>query len=420
MVARAADPPHPPASAVSPRRELPDYDGLPDPGPRAVEVLAWVPRVIFFPVYLVTEFVVRRPLGWLVVTAERNEWPSEILSFFTFGGQKNVGIVPSFYVDLGFRPTAGVYFFWNELLHPRHDIRLRATVWTDGYTFSFADRWRTDGAGSRLQLRGEATRRPDVTFYGLGPRSLDEDLRRFGLDRWAAELAYDWRLGYGEHVRASLALRDHRFRESRCCDAPLEDELRDGYGAFAGRLDVTFDTRSGWPRRQTGVRASAMIEHVSRLGGEGSWLRTGGTAGAFWDVTMGRIVGITATAQLVEPLEGEVPFLELIDLGGGPAMNGFRPRRLLGASAASASLRYEWPIWAALAGSLQVEVGNVFDGRFEDFDPSLLRLSTSIGIRSMGASDHELQFILGVGTETFDQGAALTAIRLGFGGTYGF
>jgi hypothetical protein len=65
-------------------------------------------------------------------------------------------------------------------------------------------------------------------------------------------------------------------------------------------------------------------------------------------------------------------------------------------------------------------VGNFFGPRFAELDPALLRLSTAIGLRSMGASDHELQLLLGVGTETFEQGAALTSVRLAVGGTYGF
>jgi hypothetical protein len=300
-------------------------------------------------------------------------------------------------------------------------------VWTDGYTFSFADRWRMDEAGSRLQLRTEATRRPDLIFHGIGPRSLEDDLVRIAQDLLAAELSFDWKLGFGEHLKASVSLHDHGFGPSDCCSGGHIEDLAmpppgypDGYTAFTQRLEATFDTRHPWPQNQTGLRADAFVEHGATLDDLGSWVKTGATVGAFWDVSRGRTLGLTATAALGEDIDGVIPFTELIDKGGRGVMVGFRPRRLLGESGASASLRYEWPVWAALAGSLQVEMGNVFGAEFEDFSPKLFRISTAFGLRSMGPSDHELQMLIGVGTETFDQGAALTSIRLAIGGTYGF
>ena len=64
----------------------------------------WVPRVILFPLYAVSEYVVRRPLGWLVSTAERERWPTLIIDFFTFGNRQG-GVVPTLFIDLGMRPT---------------------------------------------------------------------------------------------------------------------------------------------------------------------------------------------------------------------------------------------------------------------------------------------------------------------------
>jgi hypothetical protein len=51
-----------------------------------------VPRVILSPIYFVTEYVIRRPIGWLMSTAERNQWPSIVANFFTFGPEKKAGV----------------------------------------------------------------------------------------------------------------------------------------------------------------------------------------------------------------------------------------------------------------------------------------------------------------------------------------
>ena len=43
------------------RRAVPDYDGRPDRR-TAGDVAIWIPRVVLYPVHLVTEYVLRRPL----------------------------------------------------------------------------------------------------------------------------------------------------------------------------------------------------------------------------------------------------------------------------------------------------------------------------------------------------------------------
>src|SRR5687767_15236803 len=92
------------------KKPVPDYDGREEPGPDAGDVLLWVPRTAFFPLYLVSEYVLRRPLEWFVVTAEREQWPTLVLDFFTFGPDRTAGVFPTALFDFGFRPSVGLYF----------------------------------------------------------------------------------------------------------------------------------------------------------------------------------------------------------------------------------------------------------------------------------------------------------------------
>ena len=63
-----AEPPvEPPVE--SPKREVPDYSGRPPPPATAGDVALWVPRILFFPLYLTSEYVLRRPIGAFLVTA---------------------------------------------------------------------------------------------------------------------------------------------------------------------------------------------------------------------------------------------------------------------------------------------------------------------------------------------------------------
>src|SRR5678815_5533882 len=83
------------STAGAPRRERADFRGQQDPPPTTGEVLIWVPRVILLPVYLVTEYVVRVPVGALSTTAEKNHWPTAAFDFFVFGPEHRGGIVPT-------------------------------------------------------------------------------------------------------------------------------------------------------------------------------------------------------------------------------------------------------------------------------------------------------------------------------------
>ena len=90
--AAAADPPA--------KRPIPDYDGRARKDEQSA--LLWAPRILASPLYLTSEYVIRRPMGWLVTTAERDHWPAAILDFFTFGAVQKAGIIPTTLYDFGF------------------------------------------------------------------------------------------------------------------------------------------------------------------------------------------------------------------------------------------------------------------------------------------------------------------------------
>jgi hypothetical protein len=152
-------------------------------------------------------------------------------------------------------------------------------------------------------------------------------------------------------------------------------------------------------------------------------VRYGATAGGFLDLGRnGRMVSISVALSFIDPLlPGEpVPFTELAAIGGGESMRGFTPGRLLGRSSAVATLRYRWPIWVWLDGSIQLATGNVFEAHLSNFAPSLLRLSGAIGIESVGSPDSSLELLVGAGTETFEHGTQVTSLRLIVGSNHGF
>jgi hypothetical protein len=117
---------------TTPERALPDYDGRADPAPTAGERLLWIPRILLFPLWATTEFLLRRPLSALMRWAEHlaadAKPPTNPLRFFVFD-EGRVQLIPTLLVDFGNRPSVGFYVRWNEAGHPNHHLRFHFAFW---------------------------------------------------------------------------------------------------------------------------------------------------------------------------------------------------------------------------------------------------------------------------------------------------
>lgn len=86
------------------KRAPQDY-GAPDEPTTAGDVLVWPPRVVLFPLWLLTEFVFRRPIGWVVQSAEKGRWIQNAQDLLTFGSKDaplgEFAIFPSALLDFG-------------------------------------------------------------------------------------------------------------------------------------------------------------------------------------------------------------------------------------------------------------------------------------------------------------------------------
>jgi len=418
------------------KRQLPDYDGR-DGGPtKPGEPLLWVPRVLLFPAYVVSEYVVRRPIGALMAGAERAHLPETLYNFFMLDQERKVGWVPTFFVDFGFKPSAGVYFFWDDAFARGNDLRLHAATWgTHWLAGSVTDRIHLNRSDT-FTLQASGIRRPDFRFYGTGAKSVEGNVSRFGADKLEASGTFGVALGGLSRLDAGLGARSVHFRdpeEYRRTSTPtraaqgffaLPDGFERGYEAGFSRTQLRLDSRSSRPASQTGFRLDIEAEQGSapRAGSPSGWLRYGAIAGAFLDLNdRARVLSLSVATLFSDPLtNAPVPFTELVQLGGSQPMPGFVPGRLFGRSAFVTTLGYHWPIWVWLDGTIQAAVGNVYEKHLRDFDTSLLRFSGAVGFETAGISDNPVQLLVGFGTETFDQGAQINSLRFVFGTNRGF
>lgn len=417
-------------------RPVPDYDNRGEAPTTAGDVALWVPRLLVSPLYLVSEFVVRRPLGALVTTAELNDWPAILVDFFTFGPDRHAGIVPIGLIDFGFRPSIGLYFWWDDFLFEGNELRIRGSYGGQG--------WRTASLRDRIELQEDRTwlslevlfeQRPDWVFYGLGPESPNALQSRFEKIEIGGSALFESHVWRSSTAIWEIGVTDVRFGDASCCDDPSVARRVDqgdfpalppgwsGYTKGFNRLELALDTRLERPAPGDGVRVEVEGEHGFDLDDPVArrWLKYGGNVSGFWDPSGdNRVVSLTLTALFADPLgSASVPFTEQVQLGGLEHMRGYLDGRLVDRSAAVAALEYQWPIWVWLDGRVHAAVGNVFGEHLDGFDPSLLRLSFGIGFETMDSRDNSFGLILAAGSEPFDR-FEISSVRFLFGTLRGY
>ncbi len=426
------------ADAAPQKRALPDYDVAPEPR-TAEDYLWWVPRVALAPFHYAIELLIRRPLGAIITAIEENKLAQRALYYFTFGGRPDVGVAPTVLADFGVLPSVGLYFFWDDALAKYNHLRVHFGTWgPDWLSLAVVDRYDV-GPRSTAALHASFTRRSDYPFYGLGPDSKEENGVRYAATTIDVGPEYKLRFGHGFAFSSAAGGRAVTFGEGTCCGAPtLQARIQnaelpspprfaDGsysLGYYSAR--AVYDSRDKRPMSQSGVRLEAYgspATDVSRRPGN-SWVSYGATAAGFVDLTgKSRVLSLSLATLFVDPISGagsDIPFNELVSLGGTGLMRGYLQGRLVDRSAAVATLNYQWPIWAFLDGTVQASTGNVFGAGLERIAAEKLRLSTGIGLRTSNTPDNQIEFLVGFGTDTFENGARITSFRLGFGATRGF
>lgn len=419
---------------AEPKRPAQDYGAPKDDS--VTDAALWVPRVVLFPLWLLSEFVVRRPIGALVKVAEREQWPDEVVNFFTFGERKQFSIFPSALFDFGLLPSVGFNAKWKYFLAEPNTARLHFGTWGPDWiaarlvdTYALSDH-------DDLSLDVSYQVRQDNRFYGMGPRSPRTTLSRYRIERVEASAVYEDRPWRSSALELRAGVRHLAIGQGTCCGDPSLTEsvargvfpAPPGYGGdYTGafqRVALALDSRKPRPEQGSGVRVELEGEGVFAPGApsqRAAWVRYGAEAGAFLDITgTQRVVSISAAAALADPLLGTIPFLEQATLGGDKPMRGYLRDRLIDRSSFVASMRYTWPIWVYLDGVIEAEAGNVFGVGLSGLDPKLFRLSSGIGVRSNGERASGFELLLAGATDPLDEGFRVSSFRLLIGSHHGF
>ncbi|HJL19220.1 MAG TPA: hypothetical protein RMH99_26380, partial [Sandaracinaceae bacterium LLY-WYZ-13_1] len=401
-----------------------DY-GRPPPRRDPAEALLWVPRVIFFPVHLVLEYVVRHPVGWVLKQIEL----TGIDQTMEPPGDQEPGpwrwwFRPSARYDHGFAPSLGL-----ALLARSQPEGARLGVGVEAWGLNRLRGWafargRTGRHEVRLSLRGGY--RADGLFHGLGWDAQRDPPIRYTRARGEAELTGTTRVWRQSALSAGLRLAVERFDASDFGPRPEaqnEAALVDVPG-FAGIAPLSLFTRAIFDTRTEAEQRHGSGARLDLEGGWGvdlergpsaSWARGAASSLLALELRRDRTLALRGRVALAEPLgDAPVPFTERIWLGGAfGRMSGFRRGHLIGASAATLGLRYRYAVWPWLDAELFGDVGNVFGRGFEDFHVERLRLSFGFALRGDQARDFSLR--VAFGTAPFVNGTSIDSVRFALG-----
>lgn len=417
-----------------PKREVPDYDGRGEDPTTAGEALLWVPRIALAPVWLVSEYVLRYPLGGLVIALDKlglQDFLAEESDYVLF---------PTVVVDFGFRTSVGLYAGVNDLWFEGHQVRLRGAFGGIGfYKVKFKDRVVFDAGRQRAGIFATYRQRADDIFAGVGPDVVyDRDTAgRFSKRILEAGAQYDYGLNRLTSVELRSSVRDIETESETCCGDPsLADQIARGeiaappgfgarYTTVHSELVAGLDSRASlgdrdpWARLEVRLGADVSVDRPEEL----RWVSYGAELGGGIELGLPyRRLTWTNAVMFADPVASEaIPFTSLVTLGGSRFLRGFGTDALMGRSAVVSTLKYNWPIWVFLEGSLHLAAGNVFAEHLDDFAPDKLRVSFGPGI-STNYIDEDSVFDLTVafGTETIEQGLGVASTRVALGVTDGF
>lgn len=441
----AAEPAEP-LELLTARRAQPSYDGRAPAPPTFGQNLLWIPRIIMFPLYVTWEYLVRVPAGAAVSAIEKAEVGDLLFDFFTWE-DRGAGIVPTFFFDFGFLPSAGAYLFWNDVFAEGNDIRVWGGFWGIQYIHATViDRYAIRPDESELEFKLDFLRRPDQIYSGegydirVGSRENGAfsggERSRYAVDLFAAHATYRHKFWRESQIVLEAGVNSYRFGDTDWGDDEpstveaallpgynygLPNSFAEGYTKVYQSMYLAIDGRRARPASATGLRLQAYGElgfDAEDLVGK-RWFRYGGTGGAWVDVGHGRSLGVSVGALFADPIgEGGLPFEELIRLDDFPNLiTGYYAGDIRGRSGAGVSLVYRYPIWVWLEGVVNVSTANAFGAHLSDFEFERLRLTWGIGISTIAERDTSFTAEVAWGTDTFEQGAGISSFRFAIGAT---
>lgn len=363
------------------------------PGTEPEDAYLLVPRIVLFPVNLALK-IVALPLRGTAVLIDRHHVVEHVEDIL-YNDERTAGVLPSLSYQSGYGFSAGARAFHDDLLGNDEELRASAQyggLYLQGYKLTFAgDRVAHTPLWLEAHARYEA--KPALWFSGFGNQDLDDagtDLApreaavgsRYRENRGLLALTLGSTVGpEGGLVKTGVeALYNVRAfgGERRNFPEPSIEEVYDtaqipGFedGTRVFELDPTFIYDS---RDTRGITSSGV--YLDMFGGY-AWPR--GFEEGFWHygVTMATFIDLYKRSRtlsfrgILEGVHGDdedIPFTDLVRLGGPMRLRGYELDRFRDNLAAVGTLEYRYPVHELVSGELFLDAGRVGRNYREVFD----------------------------------------------------
>ena len=417
---KSGTPPLPPreGEVEPPQRWEEDYDGR-KKETRAEDILIWVPRAPLYPVHLVLDYGVRWPIVSTLTLAEEHNVFKRIEDFFTFADGR-AGIFPIAFYDTRRGFWGGLNFFFNDWGVEGHSFKATAGFGTNNWIqVSAKDSWQVfeDNRGE-ITFGVNFSHNPTFAYTGIGPDTSIDDEVYFGEQKVEGTIDVEIELENLSRFTTGIDFRQARLSNGRdpginSAESPFDTFGYTGFDEkfFIGGVDMLLAMDSRQPRTAfipgSGVRLETWGNYNYGFGDNTSlsFFGYGVSPMVFWDITGANHVLLARVFATAQSRTGgdEIPLNELVSLGGTEHMRAFAPGRFRGESALVYSLDYSWPLLSVADALIFAEMGNVFEGFYDEFDHDKMAIDWGTGLRTSFSRDLQLLLAVGFGSNQINQ-----------------
>ncbi len=393
-----------------------DYDGVRD-RTRPEDALVWLIRAPLYPVHFLLNYGVRHPTVFLMTKAEEHKVFQRVQDLLTFADGK-AGIYPLAFYDAGRGFWGGLNFYYNDLGVENHNIRATAGIGTNNWIQArIKDSFRIfDNDSGQVTFAATFLRNPTFSYTGMGPDTDISDQVFFGEEK--LELSADLEVAMQGLNRFTMRFDVRRAELEGGRDPSIDDPDSpfdtDGLTGFEthftlARFGMKLDLDTRKPKNDflpgSGLRFETWGAYNYGFGEpELNFVRYGLHPQVIFDMTgANHVLKLGLYAEGVSRTGGDpIPLNELVALGGNEHMRGFLPGRFRGQSALVYNLDYSWPLLSFADAIFFTEVGNAYNGFFDDFTHENMALDWGVGLRSSFSRELSVVFAVGFGTNQFD------------------
>lgn len=410
--------PLPPAAENTFDRTKPEtFRGRPKPTAFG-EAALWAPRVLFFPLYVVTEFGLRVPIYAAA------EWVDEhhvvpIVDHF-FHPTPDISWFPVFSLDLGASASFGARVKWKNMGVLGHEMRLSAEAGgEDFWRVTGQDKWEFE-PGKYIGVRGDLSSVPNRPFFGMGPRAPNYRVN-------FKQTRYDGFLFGGLKADNHVQL-----------DVATGMRVEDNTPGWDPSIETAFDLKKipGFDLLHLMMVTADLKVDSRQMIEENGGLRLLGNLTYARDTVVPERAFVSVSVDLEGALEVSSPdrvlaarvyTIQTLPLGKEPvpfshqAMlgwqnhHGFLWGRFRGESAALGEIHYRYPIAYYVDAQWTASVGNVFGPRFKGFDVGDMTGSIGVGLRTRRIGESPIELTFALGTTRFNEALSFDAVRVFFG-----